>query len=341
MRIFFFLAALLFAQPLFSCTTFFINHNGQMVFGRNYDWVTGTGLIHTNLRGVLKKPYSADSSTFSWSAKYGSITFNQYGKEYPTGGMNEKGLVVELMWLDGTLYPSNDSRAEIGVLQWIQYQLDNAATIDEVIASDKIIRITNKNGAPLHYLVADKKGNAATIEFAEGKMLVHRGNQLPFAVLTNSFYTQSLKSREQVSNDNSLQRFKKACTLVEDFKNKKSGNAVDHAFHMLDAVSQGDFTKWSIAYDLTNMKITFKTAANKNLKAFSFSDFDFGCDKNALVHDINTSSLKASAFLPFSSSKNLSFVKNAVEESSSEITISDVTVQRMTYFATSFSCKNQ
>ncbi len=43
-----------------------------------------------------------------WTAVYGSISFNQYGKEFPTGGMNEKGLVVELMWLDETKFPAQD-----------------------------------------------------------------------------------------------------------------------------------------------------------------------------------------------------------------------------------------
>ena len=82
-----------------------------------------------------------DGETISWVSKYGSITFNQYGKEFPTGGMNEKGLVVELMWLDETRYPEPDQRGVLNVLQWIQYQLDNSQTIDEVIASDKKIRI--------------------------------------------------------------------------------------------------------------------------------------------------------------------------------------------------------
>ena len=96
----------------------------------------------------------------------------------------KKGLVVELMWLDETIYPKPDERPAIGVLQWIQYQLDNCATIEEVIATDKTVRIVSK-GTPLHYLVADAKGNAATIEFLNGKMVVHKGSELPMAVLTN------------------------------------------------------------------------------------------------------------------------------------------------------------
>ena len=107
-----------------TCTTFFLNKNGQLIFGRNYDWVTETGMVNTNLRGVQKTSLSKEK-TIQWISKYGSITFNQYGKEFPTGGMNEKGLVVELMWLDESKFPSPDARLALNVLQWIQYDLDN------------------------------------------------------------------------------------------------------------------------------------------------------------------------------------------------------------------------
>jgi Penicillin V acylase and related amidases len=43
-----------------------------------------------------------------WISKYGSITFNQSGREFPHGGINEKGLVIEQMWLDEAAYPEMD-----------------------------------------------------------------------------------------------------------------------------------------------------------------------------------------------------------------------------------------
>src|ERR1700741_4950522 len=191
------LLILFFSFPAFTCTTFFINRNGQLIFGRNYDWVAGQGMVNTNLRGLAKTSFAMpDGSTINWVSLYGSITFNQYGKEFPTGGMNEKGLVVELMWLDGTQYPKADNRPAVEVLQWIQYQLDNCATIDDVIATDTRVRIASKGNAPLHYLIADAKGYAATIEFLNGKMVVHKGAELPFPVLTNNSYEESLDQTE-------------------------------------------------------------------------------------------------------------------------------------------------
>ena len=68
---------------------------------------------------------------FTWTSRFGSLTFNQYGREFPSGGINEKGLVVELMWLDDTRYPAPDGRGELPTLQWIQYQLDTAANVDD------------------------------------------------------------------------------------------------------------------------------------------------------------------------------------------------------------------
>jgi penicillin V acylase-like amidase (Ntn superfamily) len=146
-------------------------------------------------------------------SKYGSITFNQYGKEFPTGGMNEKGLVVELMWLDETRYPNPDQRPAVGVLQWIQYQLDNSSTTAEVIGSNSQIRISEKT-APIHFLVADAAGNVATIEFLDGKMVVHKDKELPFPVLTNDTYASSVQTakplienkQEKTLNNNSLDR---------------------------------------------------------------------------------------------------------------------------------------
>ncbi|HAO47132.1 MAG TPA: hypothetical protein DCQ97_09415 [Chitinophagaceae bacterium] len=293
-KIFFFLCCIC-SHSIFACTTFCIQKDGQIVFGRNYDWITGAGIVNTNQRGLFKTSMqTGNGNTASWISKYGSITFNQYGKEFPTGGMNEKGLVVELMWLDGTVYPGNDARAALGVLQWIQYQLDNAATVAEVIASDGSVRISEK-GTPLHYLIADAAGNVATIEFLNGRLTVHQGKELPFPVLTNNTYASSVKTamplvdRENISlPDNSLERFTKACRMVKRYQeNKVSLPLTDYAFSILDEVSQGSFTKWSIVYDISNKKILFKTEANRSVKSVDFSAFDFTCSLPSKMFNMN------------------------------------------------------
>jgi penicillin V acylase-like amidase (Ntn superfamily) len=316
-----------------ACTTFFLEKNGQMVFGRNYDWVTETGMINTNSRGVLKHSLDLElRNVLQWQSKYGSVTFNQYGKEFPNGGMNEKGLVVELMWLNESKYPAPDNRPGLSVLQWIQYQLDNCSTIDEVIATDKKIRVVS-TGTPQHYLVADSKGKVATIEFLDGKMVVHTGSNLPYPVLANDTYSSSLHNLSTSSKKteaNSGDRFSRACALVQQYKKADTKKPiVDYAFDILNNVSQGNFTKWSIVYDITSRKIFFKTSSNPGIKSFNVNAFDYSCSSNALSFNMNE---KASGninklFTAYSNNANYKILKKAFDESKNEVAINETLQQ--------------
>jgi penicillin V acylase-like amidase (Ntn superfamily) len=117
-----------FLNQALACTTFCLRGNGEVLFGRNYDWDIGDALIFVNKRGVIKTSTEESPKPAKWVSKYGSITFNQYGRENPTGGMNEVGLVVEQMWLDETQYVKDPSLPTIGTQEWIQYLLDTSAT---------------------------------------------------------------------------------------------------------------------------------------------------------------------------------------------------------------------
>lgn len=330
---------------IYACTTFFINKNGQMVFGRNYDWITDAGMVCTNLKGLSKTSMKTENGeTISWVSQYGSITFNQYGKEFPTGGMNEKGLVVELMWLDETIYPPADSRPAIGVLQWIQYQLDNCSTVDEIIATDKKLRISPTGTTPLHYLVADANGNAATVEFLNGKLVVHKGSSLSLPVLTNSIYDESVRSykNSSTSGNNSLERFSKACSMIQQLNagnNKKP--LIDYAFDILGEVAQGDFTKWSIVYDITNKTIHFKTNRFQQVKMLNFTAFDFSCNATAKIWDMNQAGLGNinRLFENFTPAINRKIVETATKESESRVTISQTNRERLWQYSSAIKCQ--
>src|SRR5688572_19171829 len=162
------------------CTTFCIKTGGQLVLGKNFDFHTGVGHVMINKRNIKKLSYDVPpEKRLEWVSKYGSVTFNQMGKEFPYGGINERGLVIELMWLADTKYPEIDNRSGLTELQWIQYQLDNASTVAEIIASDAFLRVSKLSTAPVHFIAADAKGNVATIEYIGGKMVYHTGATLP------------------------------------------------------------------------------------------------------------------------------------------------------------------
>lgn len=243
-------AFFLLAASADACTTFCT----RGLFGRNYDFEIGAGIVVVNKRGMAKE--SNTPAPAKWTSRFGSVTFNQFGRDNPTGGMNEKGLVVELMWLNETRYPKADARPELGTLEWIQYQLDNSATVADVIASAKRVRIAER-GAPLHYLVADAAGDSASIEFLGGELVVHHAT-----VLANDPYETSLAEKRG--------RFALATSALPGV------TSVAEAFKVLDRVAQ-PHTQWSIVYDIPNRAITWRTAANREPRSLRFASLDFTC----------------------------------------------------------------
>jgi len=260
-----------------ACTTFCIGP----LFGKNYDWSIGNGLLIVNPANLEKTSVSQHPA--HWRSKFGSITFNQFGREFPSGGMNQAGLVIELMWLDGTKYPSPDARPTVGTLEWIQYQLDTSRNVQDVLQNDGRVRI--ESDIPLHFLVADAQGGCATIEFLKGKLVSHSGKDLPVSALTNDTYENSLKAwRNKLgASTNSLGRFVQAASMVS---NSAETRNIKYAFEILRKVAQPDYTKWSIVYDRSNMRIYFKTAENQKIRFVNFSDFDFSCASQTKIVDL-------------------------------------------------------
>jgi choloylglycine hydrolase len=281
----------LLAANAFACTTFCLKNNGEVLFGRNYDWMIGDGVIFVNKRGVSKRSVvDQEKNQKTWVSSYGSVTFNQYGRENPMGGMNEIGLVIELMWLDGTRYPAADERPAVDVLEWIQFNLDTAATTAEVLANAESVRISSS--IPLHYLVNDRAGNTATVEFLEGKLVYHSGNNLPVAALANDTYARSIDfSRKAKSplSESSLDRFSRAAEKTAEFGKQQLTDkpAVDYAFEILNDVAQRNSTQWSVVYDQKRGRIYYRTRLSRAVKLIDARAFDFSCGSPVRVLDMN------------------------------------------------------
>ncbi|HEX5132386.1 MAG TPA: linear amide C-N hydrolase [Candidatus Krumholzibacteria bacterium] len=284
------LALALIAQQPRACTTFCFNGDGNLVFGKNYDWGIGMGLVVVNKRLVMKRAF-VDEGAFVWTSRYGSVTFNQYGREFPCGGMNEAGLVVELMWLDDTRYPATDERGALPTLQWIQYQLDRSASVADVVASDQTVRISGAS-ARIHFLVADASGDVAAVEFLDGRMVVHRGDDLPYPALTNDTYEKSAAyaraydTAPREASRSSLDRFATAAHAVE--AGPPAGTEpVDAAFDLLDRVAQGDHTQWSIVYDVAIRRVYFRTRSNPMVRWIDARTLNFDCSTPVRILDVN------------------------------------------------------
>jgi len=316
----------------YPCTTFVLQHQNKIVFSRNLDWITGSGFIITNPRNVEKTALVAPSEkAIEWTSKYGSMTFNQIGRDFPYGGINETGLVVEHMTLEQTQYPAKDDRYAMSANQWIQFQLDNYSTVEEVLNSDTLLRIVDAT-SKYHFLICDKLGNVATIEFLHGKMVSHIKYSLPIPVLANSTYESSLacyKTDGNTDSNRSLYNFSTAAHRIQENKESSNDSIVNDAFEILKSVNQGVGTKWSIVYDITNMRIYFKifetptiVGAKKiflkqpgqaEMKFVDFKDFDFNCSQNVKVLNLNENSSGSvdHQFINYSTEINKEYISEA------------------------------
>ncbi len=271
----------------FPCSTFCLARDGEVLFGRNYDFEIGQGYVMTNRRGVQK---TSTAGTLQWVSRYGSVTFNQWGREFPMDGMNEAGLVIALMWLEGSEYP-RDERPALRVLEWIQYQLDNYASVDELLAHVEETRVSG--GTPLHYLVSDASGDSATIEYLGGQLVVHTGASLPSANLTNDSYARSMDhletftgfggSRSMPSSSSSLDRFARTAMLM-----RSSQATVPAAFSILERVAQQGSTRWSVVYDATRREISWKTDRIRQQKSLRMNLLEFDCTATSRMLDVHS-----------------------------------------------------
>ena len=330
--------ALLLTAPAAACTTFCYLDGTRVLFGRNYDFEHGTGVVLINPRGRTKtSPTRSNPAT--WQARYGSVTFNQFGQDQPTGGVNEKGLVVELMWLDGTRYPDADTRPAVGVLDWIQHALDRFETVAELLQGAEAVRIAGRT--PLHFLVADRTGDAATIEFLDGKLVTHRGAALRARALANSTYESSLAhlDRRAQQGDSapaftrgSLDRFARAAEFVRRASADPSASADDaiaRAFTALDAVKQPHDTRWQIVYDLTAMRVYWHTEENATRRSLELSGLDFSCGAvRGLAIDAGEGSVTA-AFTLYNTTDNLALLRTSFAKTSFLASVPAADIERL------------
>ncbi|MFB1051491.1 NAD-dependent epimerase/dehydratase family protein [Paraliobacillus sp. JSM ZJ581] len=154
--------------------------NSEMILGQNYDFYYGHGLILTNNPYVSKAALTEESSKenlfteenrgVKWKSKYGSVTFNQFGRELPTCGINEAGLSIASMWHNSVQKEIIElEKPLISELQWIQMQLDLYATIDEVEMGLSQYAYS-VSLYPMHYHIVDRTGKSAIVEMINGKL---------------------------------------------------------------------------------------------------------------------------------------------------------------------------
>ena len=273
-----------------ACTGFFIGGLDGRLMAFSYDWPVAGGRIFVNPNGLVKTALVGEGlAPATWTAKFGSVTFNQYGREFPNGGMNRAGLAMHALWLEGTSYPKSDGPA-IEALQWIQYCLDSYKTVGEVAESARTMAISSP--ASLHFFACDAGGSCAVIEFLDGAPVVRAGDELPLPVLTNSTYAGSIAALDRSlgyggalapsDQDESLQRFVQTAGRLNTIRVGDPDMPLERAFAMLAEVGTSDENQWRIAYDLRAKAVHFTVRGKAERGKLSLTALDFACREGAV-----------------------------------------------------------
>ena len=286
-----------------ACTrVVYLGKNGMVVTGRTMDWKEDLkSNIYVFPRGI-ERAGADKGNTIHWKSKYGSgITGYDIGT---SDGMNEKGLVANLLYLaESDYYRPNDTRPVMGISIWTQYVLDNFATVDEAVKelSKETFRIDAPdmpNGArsTLHLAISDASGNSAIFEYIKGKLIIHEGKE--YQVMTNSpSYEQQITLNnywKQIGGlvmlpgtNRAVDRFVRASFYINVIpQTDNQREAVAGVFSVIRNVSVPlgisvpaqpniSSTRWRTVADQKNKVYFFESTMTPNVFWINMKDLDF------------------------------------------------------------------
>jgi choloylglycine hydrolase len=172
-----------------ACTTFAaLNAGGDAVLGRNFDWYNRpTLLLFTDPPGGLASASLVDISYLG----FGEDEPTEAQREgllraplWPFDGMNEAGLAVGMMAVPHAEGGHDVDKSTLDSLAAIRLLLDYARDAEEAIALLQAINVDFGSGPPVHYLVADRGGGSAVVEYLDDEAVVIRSEDA-WQVATN------------------------------------------------------------------------------------------------------------------------------------------------------------
>lgn len=178
----------------YACTKVTYTNPSKMVLtGRSMDWVKTAGSNIWFFPRDMQRDGAAGPTSLKWQSKYASVVTSFFDAA-SVDGMNEKGLVINVLYLAESIYPTpskNDKRKAMSIGAWGQYVLDSFTTVDEVVdalakETFYVVAAETPDGHPGvgHLAVSDPSGDCAIFEYIDGKLVIHHSKK--YTVMTNS-----------------------------------------------------------------------------------------------------------------------------------------------------------
>ena len=292
--------------------------NGTYITARSMDWKDE---IPANLwifpRGMQRNG-EVGSNSITWTSKYGSVVASSWDIAV-SDGMNEVGLVANLLWLVESKYPEFDSTGShngLSIAAWAQYVLDNFATVDEAVESlskEKFVVVSTyipgtDKFTTLHLSISDATGDNAIFEYIDGKLVIHHNRS--YQVMTNSPIFEKQLSINQYwegipgtimlpGTNRAADRFVRASYYIKAIPQTDNTRvAVASAFSVIrncsvpfgissESEPNISSTRWRSVSDQKNLVYYFETVLTPNTFWVDMKGIDFSENKPASMLVVN------------------------------------------------------
>lgn len=165
-----------------------------IITARSMDWKDEIDANLWIFPSQMTRDGNVGPNSLKWTSKYGSVITSAWNIA-TTDGINEKGLVANVLWLVESEYPkyaSNSGKKGITISAWAQYVLDNFATVKDAVAAlskEEFVVVSDyipgtTKFATLHLSISDATGDNAIFEYLNGKLVIHHSPL--YNVMTNS-----------------------------------------------------------------------------------------------------------------------------------------------------------
>lgn len=314
--------------------------NNTILTGRTMDFSLEISANQWIFPRGIKRNGEVGKNSIEWVSKFGSLAVSSWDIS-TTDGMNEKGLVANMLWLVESEYPvfhKDGTTKGLAISLWAQYVLDNFATVAEAVDELKkesfaivsdFIPGTDKF-TTVHLSISDASGDNAILEYIEGKLVIHHDPS--YTVMTNDPpYDQQLaiaKYWENIPGKTFLpgsvtasDRFVRASFFIESIPQTDNTRvAVASVFSVIRNVSVPygfeidgypnlSTTRWRAVADQKNLVYYFETALTPNAFWVDLKKIDFS--EEASVRKLDLSNHKTYAgetSSKFENSKSFKFI---------------------------------
>jgi hypothetical protein len=238
----------------FACTLFAASTpDGAALVARNFDWDPAPASVVESTLSTGRKTLSV--TDLRYAGIESDADFEDAAKRkglgrieaYSFDGINDAGVFIGLA-ADYEAEPSvKDGREWIGGLSIQRMILDHADDLEDALDIFDSYNVDFTGGPGLHYLIADRSGAKAVVEFDAGELEVIRPPRKQSWMCLENFHMSTVPE----AGCSSHWRYTSCADTLESADGRIS---VDDALNLLDDVRQSN-TQWQSVYNLGEMDL--------------------------------------------------------------------------------------